>query len=101
MSQRKHDVVVETFARFGVEVEKREGVDPLQQMIGSGLGGIAGTIVACSAGGGPITRALVSLTGAVAGHIFVTYRRADPEAAHLASAPPAGRDFRGEPFPRA
>lgn len=71
----KKDPLEAALEKVGVRLEKREDVNPLTQMIASGMGGIAGQVV----GGsilklGGVGRAVVSLMGAVAGHVAVTYR---------------------------
>ncbi len=68
------DPLEEVLEKVGVHLEKRE-VNPITQMIASGLGSIAGGIV----GGhffhlGTVGKAITSLAGAVVGHVAVTYR---------------------------
>lgn len=58
---------------LGLHVERREA-SQLEQMIASGLGGIAGSAVGALLGAGTIGRALASLGGSVLGHILVTHR---------------------------
>lgn len=69
----KADPLEEALKKVGVRLEKKPDVHPVTQMLGSGLGGIAGSIAGGYLGLGVIGRALVSLGGAVAGHVAVTY----------------------------
>jgi outer membrane lipoprotein SlyB len=59
--------------KIGVRLEKKD-VNPLTQMLASGVGGIAGQVVGGALKLGGVGRAVVSLLGAVAGHVAVTYR---------------------------
>jgi hypothetical protein len=68
------DPLEEALEKVGVHLEKRD-VSPITQMIASGLGSIAGSVVAGHFFHlGTIGKALASLGGAVAGHLAVTYR---------------------------
>lgn len=67
------DPVEDGLRKLGIHVERREA-SPLKQMIGSGLGGIAGSAVAAAVGAGWLGKALASLGGSVLGHIVVTHR---------------------------
>lgn len=67
------DPVDEGLRRLGLHVERREA-SPLEQMVASGLGGIAGSALAAVVGSGWLGKALLSLGGSVVGHMVVTHR---------------------------
>lgn len=66
------DPIEDGLRRLGVHVERRDAT-PLQQMVASGLGGIAGSALAAVVGAGWLGKALASLGGSVLGHVVVTH----------------------------
>jgi hypothetical protein len=68
------DPVEDGLKALGVSVEKREDLSPTTQMIAIGLGSILGSYGGALMGFGLIGRALVSLAGAAAAQVAVTYR---------------------------
>lgn len=67
------DPVEDGLRKLGIQVEPREA-SALKQMVGSGLGGIAGSAIAAAVGAGWLGKALLSLGGSVVGHMVVTHR---------------------------
>lgn len=67
------DPIEDGLKRIGLHVERREA-SQLEQMVASGLGGIAGSAFAAVVGAGWLGKALASLGGSVIGHIAVTHR---------------------------
>lgn len=67
------DPINKGLEQVGIKVEPREAT-AVEQMVASGVGGIAGSVIGSMAGLGWIGRALASLAGAVAGHLVITHR---------------------------
>ena len=81
------DPLNDVLGKAGIKVEPREAT-AVEQMVGSGLGGIAGTMLAGLAGAGWLGKALASLGGAIAGHMVVTHRfRMQPREEGLEDEP--------------
>jgi hypothetical protein len=70
---RKKDPLEEALEKVGVHLEKKD-VNPVTQMIASGLGGLAGNIGGSMLKLGFIGKGILGLAGAVIGHVAVTYR---------------------------
>ncbi len=69
----RKDPLEEALEKIGVKLERKD-VNPMTQMIASGVGGIAGQVGGSALNLGTIGKALLGLAGAVAGHVAVTYR---------------------------
>jgi hypothetical protein len=84
------DPLEEALEKIGVHLERKD-VNPVTQMIASGVGSIAGTIAGSLLRFGTIGRAVTSLAGAVIGHVAVTYRISieKPKADGEVSTPPS------------
>lgn len=77
------DPISDGLRKVGLEVEPREA-SAVEQMVASGVGGIAGSALGAMAGLGWIGRSVASLGGAVLGHLVVTHRiKRDERAAPL------------------
>ena len=70
---RDDDPLKDGLKKLGVHVERREAT-VLQQMLGSGLGGIIGQGIGLAVGASWLGRGLISLAGSIAGHMVVTHR---------------------------
>ena len=70
---RKKDPLEEALEKVGVHLEKKD-VNPVTQMIASGLGGLAGNVGGSMLKLGIIGKGVLALAGAVVGHVAVTYR---------------------------
>jgi outer membrane lipoprotein SlyB len=73
------DPLADALRPLGVEVERREA-GPIESIVASGLGGIAGNLLASGLGLGIIGRGLASIAGSIAGHLIVTHRLVPPPA---------------------
>lgn len=67
------DPITDGLNKAGIPVEPREA-SAVEQMVASGVGGIAGSALAAMAGFGWLGKAVASLGGAVLGHVVVTHR---------------------------
>jgi hypothetical protein len=90
------DPLEEALEKVGIHLEKKPDVSPITQMLSSGLGGIAGSVVGGLAGLGPIGKAVSGLAGAVLGHVFSTYhvRLVPPKSEGETESPMAWSDRR-------
>jgi hypothetical protein len=70
---RGDDPLADALRPLGIEVEKREA-GPIEQIVASGLGGIAGNLLGSAAGFGIIGRGLAAMAGSILGHLVVTHR---------------------------
>jgi hypothetical protein len=67
------DPITDGLKNLGIKVEPREA-SPIEQILASGVGGIAGTAIGSMAGASWLGRAVLSLGGSLLGHILVTHR---------------------------
>ena len=67
------DPVADALRPLGIEVERREA-GPIEQIVASGVGGIAGNLLGSVAGLGIIGRGLAAIGGSILGHLVVTHR---------------------------
>lgn len=80
------DPVQELLQPLGVRAEPRE-VDPIPHIVATGVGSLAGSLLAALGGFGMIGRAVGSIGGAVVAHVLVTHRFTRAPAAEKHGGP--------------
>jgi hypothetical protein len=73
MSMNGDDPVADALRPLGIEVERREA-GPIESIIASGVGGMAGNLLGSAAGFGMIGRGVAAIAGSILGHLVVTHR---------------------------